>query len=319
MNDGDTANAAETVGKRIVLAESREGGLLAFLRYLGAQRLSFDDILKATHSKPFSNQGYVETVAFTIRNATIGSQAKNAADAPIWVGVGEAQSLMSIAQDGNALSDAFIQQLNAVGVTSNELARFVRIAVGDAVNTLVPGVATGVVSSSIFATKPAAIAVPLSKIDSVEYDPLMPGYSPAPSATTLPCPELETKFLPAWRGAEQYVAQILQSHGYTVEDRSRQNLGYDLYAAKDNRKYYIEVKLLDYTSQPFVITSNEEAVARECGESYALALTLRGKGGVHIQFVHNPVATLKFVRQCRQWVWECSEYKYESQFYDGND
>ena len=106
------------------------------------------------------------------------------------------------------------------------------------------------------------------------------------------------------------MAQVLQSHGYTVEDRSRQNLGYDLHAAKDNRKYYIEVKLLDYTGQPFVITPNEEAVARECGESYTLALTLRGKDGVHIQFVHDPVAKLGLLRQCRQWVWECSDYEF---------
>lgn len=113
------------------------------------------------------------------------------------------------------------------------------------------------------------------------------------------------------------MAQVLQSHGYTVEDRSRQNLGYDLHAAKDNRKYYIEVKLLDYTGQPFVITPNEEAVARECGENYTLALTLRGKDGVHIQFVHDPVAKLKFVRQCRQWVWECSEYEFVSKLFEG--
>lgn len=318
LNASDAANAVKAVGKSIVLAESRDGGLLAFLRYLGVQPLSFDAVLAATHSKLLSEKGCTEAAAFSIRNAATGGYAKSAADALIWFGTGEAQSLTSMARDGNALSDAFIQQLNAAGVTSDELARFVRIAVGDAVNTLVPGMATGAASPSIFAAEPAAMAAPMSTSLPAEYDPLLAGSPPVSPSTTLPQrPELETKFLPAWRGAEQYVAQVLQSHGYTVEDRSRQNLGYDLYAAKENRKHYIEVKLLDYTGQPFVITPNEEAVARECGENYALALTLRGKDGVHIQFIHDPVARLKFVRQCRQWVWECSEYEFVSQFFKG--
>jgi hypothetical protein len=316
LNVSDAANAAKAVGKSMILAESRDGGLLAFLRYLGVQHLTFDAVLAATHNQPLSQKGCVEVASFSIRNAATGGYAKSAADAPIWFGAGEAQNLVSMAQDGNALSDAFIQQLTAAGVTRNELAQFVRIAVGDAVKTLVPGMATGAVSPSILATDHAAITTPTSTSTPIEYDPLLAGSPPVSPSTTLPQrPELETKFLPAWRGAEQYVAQVLQSHGYTVEDRSRQNLGYDLHAAKDNRKYYIEVKLLDYTGQPFVITPNEEAVARECGENYALALTLRGKDGVHIQFVHDPVAKLKFVRQCRQWVWECSEYEFVSQLF----
>lgn len=318
LNASDAANAAKAVGKSMLLAESRDGGLLAFLRFLGVQHLSFDAVLAATHSKRLSKKGCAEVAAFSIRNAATGGLATSAADARIWFGAGEAQSLTGMARDGNALSDAFILQLSAAGVTSIELAQFIRIAVGDAVKTLVPSTAPGAVSPSILATDHAPITAPISTSAHIEYDPLLAGSPPVSPSTTLPQrPELETKFLPAWRGAEQYVAQVLQSHGYTVEDRSRQNLGYDLHAAKDNRKYYIEVKLLDYTGQPFIITPNEEAVARECGENYTLALTLRGKDGVHIQFVHDPVAKLKFVRQCRQWVWECSEYEFVSQLFGG--
>jgi hypothetical protein len=84
-----------------------------------------------------------------------------------------------------------------------------------------------------------------------------------------------------------------------------------LYVEKPGRKHYIEVKLLDYAGQPFIITTNEEAVARECGVIYIIALTMRTSGdAVHIQFIHDPTRTLKFVRQCRQWVWECSEYDF---------
>lgn len=318
LNKNDAANAAKALSRSMVFAESRDGGLLEFMRYLGVQNLSFDSVLTASYSKPLSKKGCMEVASYSIRNASSGGYAKSAAEAPIWIGAGEAQSLTSMARDGTALSDASIEQLNAAGVSNTELVQFVRIAVGDAVKTLVPTMCTAASNPSIPITESATtIAAPMPS--PTEFDPLLAGSPSVSPATSAPQhPALETKFLPAWRGAEQYVAQVLQSHGYIVEDRSRQNLGYDLYAAKDNRKYYIEVKLLDYTGQPFVITPNEEAVARECGESYALALTLRGKDGVYIQFVHDPVTKFKFVRQCRQWVWECSEYEFQSHFFQGN-
>lgn len=318
LNASDAASAAKVAGKSMVQSmASRDDGVLMFLRYLGVQPLSFDAVLTATHNGSFSEQGCAETAAFSIRNAVVGTNSKSAAEAPIWTGTGDMQSLMALAKGGETLSDRFIQQLITAGVTINELARFVRLAVGDAANALLQGVETGAadtpessIEPAVPAQNTAAAASPLGG-----YDPLLAGVTKSPSTPYQQPPELETRFLAAWRGAEQYVAQILQHHGYTVEDRSRQNLGYDLYAEKEKRKYYVEVKLLDYAGQPFFITPNEEAVARECGESYALALTLRGKEGVHIQFVHDPVARLKFVRQCRQWVWECSEYALEPEMH----
>jgi hypothetical protein len=319
LNKNDAANAAKALSRSIVSAESRDGNLMEFMHYLGVQDLSLDAVLAASHSNRLSKIGCVEVASFSIRNAFSGGYAKSAAEAPIWIGAGEAQSLTSMARDGAALSTTSIEQLNAAGISNTELEQFVRIAVGGAVKTLVTAICTAAPTPSVFlTTEPATTAAPMPT--PTEFDPLLAGApSVSPSTKALHHPAIETKFLPAWRGAEQYVAQVLQSHGYIVEDRSRQNLGYDLYVAKDNRKYYIEVKLLDYTGQPFVITPNEEAVARECGEGYALALTLRGKDGVHIQFVHDPVAKLKFVRQCRQWVWECSEYEFQSHYFEGND
>lgn len=318
LNASDAASAGKVAGKSMVPSmESRDDSVLIFLRYLGVQPLSFDAVLAATHSGAFSEQGCAEIAAFSIRNAVAGTNSKSAEEAPIWASIGGTQSLIPLAKDGKALSGRFIRQLNALGVTINDLARFVRLAVGDAVNALVPSAATGAASALGSDIEPA-VAVPITPAAASlpgGYDPLLAAATKSPSIPYQQPSELESRFLPAWRGAEQYVAQILQQYGYTVEDRSRQNLGYDLFAEKDGRKHYIEVKLLDYSGQPFIITPNEEAVARECGENYGLALTLRGKDGVHIQFVHDPVARLKFVRQCRQWVWECSEYSFEPGLY----
>jgi len=167
------------------------------------------------------------------------------------------------------------------------------------------------------ATELVAIDTSMPTSPSAEYDPLLAGSHPLSSTTALPQrPELEAKFTKAWRVAEQCVAQVLRSQGYTVEDRSRRNLGYDLYATKDNRDHYIEVKLLEHSGDPFAITSNEEIVARQYGESYTLALTLLGKGGVHIQFIHDPITKLPFERVCKQWVSECSNYEFASSFFE---
>lgn len=319
LNSNDAVIAAHAAGKAMVMADSRENGLLAFLRYLGVQPLSFDAVLAASKHQTFSEKGCAETAAFAIRNANVGGNAKNSVAATIWIEKdGSAKSLENLAQAGAALSDGFIQQLSSAGVNNNDLLQFVRNAVGEAASRVLPNMAvsgTAVEVPQPFATAPTPAIPSLNQMTA--FDPLLPGATNDSQIPYLQQPELETKFLPAWRGAEQYVAQILQSHGYEVEDRSRQNLGYDIYAAKENRKYYIEVKLLDYTGQPFVITPNEEAVARECKESYALALVLRGKEGVHIQFIHDPVARLKFVRQCRQWVWECSEYEFVPHMFGG--
>lgn len=309
LNAGDAVRAAKIMEKPMILAKPGDGGLSAFLRYLGVPSLPLDAALSATQSGSLSEKGCAEIAAFSVRNAATGGNVKNVANAAVWRDTtGERCSLTALAQEGKSLSEDFVRQLNAAGVTNDDLVRFVRVAVGDAVSTLIPGAAELAAGAPV----PAPQFLPAQAPQTIT-DPLLDGMQ---TGLTSSCqPELETKFLPAWRGAEQYVAQILQSHGYTVEDRSRQNLGYDLYAEKDKRKYYVEVKLLDYSGQPFIITPNEEAVARECGENYALALTLRGKDGVHIQFVRDPVAKLKFVRQCRQWVWECSEYEFVSQFF----
>lgn len=119
-----------------------------------------------------------------------------------------------------------------------------------------------------------------------------------------------SNLLSEWRSAELYLSDLLANQGYNVEDRSRQNLGYDLFATKDNAEYFFEVKLLDAIGKPFIITSNEEAVARTNKEKYIIALIIKKPNEVMISFVHDPVKNLSFIRQCRQWVWECSEYNF---------
>lgn len=106
--------------------------------------------------------------------------------------------------------------------------------------------------------------------------------------------------------------EVLTAKGWQVSDVSRQNIGYDIegYTASGQQNH-IEVKSLDYVGQPFTLTSNEEAVAREKGENYLIALVWHDTVDIQIALIPDPAKNLKFIRQCRQWVWECSTYDFD--------
>lgn len=120
--------------------------------------------------------------------------------------------------------------------------------------------------------------------------------------------------LKKWRSAEQQVLNLLESLGWKVEDVSRQNVGYDLEAKNpDGKPVFIEVKSIDYPTQPFTLTSNEEAVARQKGDQYQLAIVRLNENFLEVVFIQDPARYLKLTRQCRQWVWECADYKFNPQ------
>lgn len=123
--------------------------------------------------------------------------------------------------------------------------------------------------------------------------------------------------LKKWRGAEEQLRNILEANGFITTDVSRQNIGYDLECHRKNgERLFIEVKLIETPTQPFIMTSNEEAVARMKGDSYLIALVKQGGDSIEISFIPNPVKNLELTRQCRQWVWECSNYPYNPTLYE---
>ena len=195
-----------------------------------------------------SPAGCAEIVAHCIRNLASGVRLRQLVDKPLWIATGSQApvSLTSLATNRTSLDKGVIETINAAGITSVELGRML--------------------SSAGLQHKSIAILLPDAGIETLAITP-----SPAIPSTNetapqtgnaLPATVITSLSLQAWRGAEQSVAMMLGEHGYQVEDRSRQNLGYDLYVEKDEPKHYVEVKLLDYAGQPFIITTNEEAVAR---------------------------------------------------------
>ena len=75
--------------------------------------------------------------------------------------------------------------------------------------------------------------------------------------------------LKRWRSAEQQVVSLLTAQGWAVRDVSRQNIGYDIEGTTpEGEEVFIDVKAIDRPGQAFILTSNEEAVARQKGSRY---------------------------------------------------
>lgn len=314
LNPLDAQTLAKSLNQSILaLGNNQRDAQMNFMRYLGVKTLSAESVIQAAQTAPISPTGCAEVVAHCLRNVATGVSLRQLIEKPIWNGTDcrTPTNLGTLISRKATLAKDFLDTISAAGLTFVELARMLKSAglEAAAIAILLP--------DSGMATIPVALIPTFGRADTPlppngPFDPLIANTT-SQAGSALRATPITSRSLPAWRGAEQYVAIVLGEHGYQVEDRSRQNLGYDLYVEKEGRKHYVEVKLLDYAGQPFIITSNEEAVARECGDAYIVALTLRGSdNSVHIQFIHNPTRALKFVRQCRQWVWECSEYEFAS-------
>jgi hypothetical protein len=120
--------------------------------------------------------------------------------------------------------------------------------------------------------------------------------------------------LTRWRAAEEQVLELVKAWGWQATDVSRQNLGYDIEATTpEHMELFLEVKSIDYPGQPFTMTSNEEAVARQKGKAYRLVLVRQTSNALEVAFIEDPVHRLHLTRQCRQWVWECAAYEFSSE------
>ena len=101
--------------------------------------------------------------------------------------------------------------------------------------------------------------------------------------------------------------------GYSVQDVSRMNVGYDIESTTSSgEKRYIEVKSLTNENAEFTITNNEYTAAHQYGNNYYICLVFDNKP-IYIQ---NPLNKLAFTKRIRQWEWVCDQYYGTEVFYD---
>ncbi len=162
------------------------------------------------------------------------------------------------------------------------------------------------------------------KVQEIENKLVQAGIVPVQAVTslaltnsnTIPETEVPEITLKRWRGAEQRVLELLRSWSWQVEDVSLEKLGYDIEGyAPGGEDVFVEVKHIEGPKQAFMLTSNEEAVAREKGNAYILALVRLTNTHMEVALIRDPVRTLKFSRQCRQWVFECVAYEFNAKRY----
>lgn len=258
-------------------------GLSAFLRFLGARDAVLKDFSAGLNGIAPSLAGAAEIAAHL---ATLHAMKQIEASAinpswKLWPVDGKPLSLEEARRTGAPLAPDFLALVAEKGGSASDLQR------------LVASLSDAATAATLVPTQSAASAQ-MADVDSNRENS-------------------SQKFsLKRWRGAEQQVLALLTGLGWKeVEDVSRQNIGYDIEGlTPEGERGFVEVKSLDYPGQTFTLTSNEEVVAREKGNAYRLALVRQTNSHLEVAFIRDPTSQLKLTRQCRQWVWECSDYAF---------
>lgn len=292
LNAVDYENLTRVAKVRGVLRkfESVEG-LPTFLKFLGAKEATLEELSDGLTQTTPSLAGAAEVVAH-VANRHVTKQL-TATDIRkewrLWPTAGTPRSLLEITESPQALDRNFSDLVAEKTGAQTQLQRLVAELTDEkTVATLLPisksvDVLSTTGPTTDLQTKPAAISKTLA-------------------------PPLSLK---RWRSAEQQVLSLLQAQGWRVEDVSRQNVGYDIEGQTlEGAAVCIEVKSIDNPGQPFTLTSNEEAVARQKNTAYYLAIVRQTNTHLEVALIQDPLRHLTLTRQCRQWVWECSLYQF---------
>jgi hypothetical protein len=262
-------------------------GLAGLLRFLGAKEAKLGELSAGLTKTEPSIAGAAEVVAHVANlHATNQIEASSVDESwRIWPSEDVPVSLKEAKRIEKPLAEDFLDMVTEKTGTPSHLHRLVQGA-----------------------TNPQ-IAKKLVPEDSSQ--------SPVQQSSNSVSPETPTRLsLTRWRAAEEQVLELLEARGWQATDVSRQNLGYDIEATTpEELQLFLEVKSIDYPGQPFTLTSNEEAVARQKGKAYRLVLVRQTSTDLEVAFIEDPVHRLRLTRQCRQWVWECAAYEFVSERY----
>jgi hypothetical protein len=290
LNASDNEKLATTSNIRTVQRDICDiNGLDIFLKFLGAKELTVSMYSQALKKETVTIQGAAEFVSQITKQYTTKQMAPETIDPEwkIWSVGNEIKSLPEAIAASKCLDSDFVDMVTEQSGISSELPRML---------------------SDITDKETAEVLIQKNtEKDSDEKE--------FTKNNNVKIPHVQLS-LTKWRSVEQQVLEILSAEGWTAKDVSLQNIGYDIEATNPNGKVvFVEVKSLNYAGQNFVLTSNEEATAREKGESYILALVLQKQDHLDVMFIEDPTKSLQFERQCRQWVWLCPSYEFQPNAY----
>lgn len=273
-------------------------GAANFMRFLGAKDAGLKDLSSSLKTVTLTTSGCSEIVAELIRLCDTKQIEPMEIDTqwPIFIANGKCASIDQAKLEGLVIDNDFMDLVGERSTGASGLSRLIKAVAG---------------SETALEVLPAILSKNES-IDHSEKSRFLQSIAVFPSVNSS-----NTLNLKKWRGAEEQLRNIFEAEGWTAIDVSRQNIGYDIECEnREGDKLFVEVKLVETPTQPFIMTSNEESVARQKGDSYLIAIMKQSGDSVEVSFIPNPVKNLELVRQCRQWVWECSSYPYNPEIYN---
>ncbi|MFJ4170297.1 sacsin N-terminal ATP-binding-like domain-containing protein [Paenarthrobacter sp. NPDC089714] len=151
---------------------------------------------------------------------------------------------------------------------------------------------------------------------------LFAGQSAAPSQSNNQAPSTATNSTPLvpsevsfggaltrWRAAEIAAMEHLNARGWSLQDVSRQNVGYDLAGTNaDGADVHIEVKKVEGKDARFALTNNEMAVMVGASPRYLLALVIGDGSSAQLALLDPIRDMVPRERVCRRWEWEYSDW-----------
>ena len=275
-------------------------GAANFIRYLGAKEAKLKDISTSLLNTEITKNGCSEIVSELIKLHDTKQIEPTTIDPhwPIFFANGKGISIDQAKQKGLVIDSDFIDLVAEHSTGVSGLSRLINAVAGNEVSLKILPVISALNQHPDQSEKRGIL-------QSIAKFPLVKGS------------KTNTLNLKKWRGAEEQLRNILEAEGWAATDVSRQNIGYDIECENsEGEKLFIEVKLIETPTQPFIMTSNEEAVARQKGDSYLIAVVKQSGDSIEVSLIPNPTKNLELVRQCRQWVWECSDYPYNPETYD---
>ena len=306
LNKTDSKALSGPLGKLVIHRDPNNPSPLANLAtFCGSDTVGTDAVMQAARDNLISPRGFAQLIVHVAGSVIPTSVTfKELSALPQWPTSSGLAHLTSVAENSLTLDGDFVEWIEEAGLERSTLHH--RLISFDArLDKALPSRATGVQGGG----EKGGAAMNTTTVGPHYADPFGPTVA---TRTDIPT-SLNTHL--KWRSAEKAVHEFLERHlGFRVEDRTRQNVGYDLWAHNGSEDFYIEVKSLSYPGQPFTLTPNEDLFLRDHGSQYVLALVFRTDSEVSIHFIRSPRDSLHFERQCRQWVWECSQYRFEAQF-----
>lgn len=273
-------------------------GLTGLVKYLGSRNGDVDSILQKVNGVEISVLGYAQIAGAGINSILMNNCLSTFETTALFISRSKLYSLKEINDREQVIDESFLELIKDQGLSQRDI------------EVCLKKLSLVYLQEHQFEEGKEHTNVINSKIPKNSASNWFDGTSLANS-------NVNSLGVQRWRSAEENARNALNANGFRLRDVSKQNVGYDLEGKDPNdNEIFIEVKSVDFAGQKFRMTNNEFAAAQYKQDRYYLAIVLQSANTLEISLVKNPIQSLNMVRQCVQWVWECTDYEYNPMIFN---